>query len=240
MTTFKTRGVVVCERDAGETNKLLTLLTKTYGKILVTAKGARKPRSKFLTGAQLFTYSDFVIYNGRRFYTVSQIDVIEGFFALRSDYTRLCLAQYFAEVCDKTTPLNAECDELLHLLIISISALAKGIRSPYLIARAFEIKFFQVSGIAPEITCCAKCAGALAQPIRIGAEGAVCSCYTQPAVTISPAALAAIRYVLSAKLADIFKFSVSEAVLAELERAARLFFNYNYDATIKSLDILEK
>ena len=239
MSSFQTRGIVLRERDAGETDKQLTLLTKTYGKIIVSARGARKPRSKFMASAQLFTYSGFIIYDGGRFYSIAQSDVIESFFSLRNDYERLCLAHYFVEVCDKTTPLHAPCDDLLHLLLISLSALAKGIRSPLLTARAFEIKFFQVSGIAPEAACCAKCGGALTQPVLFGAEGTVCGCYLAPAVKISPAALSAIRYVLSAELQDIFKFNASREVLCEMKKASGLFFKHHFDVTINSLDMLE-
>jgi len=239
MKSFKTRGIVIRERDAGETDKQLTLLTKTYGKIIVSAKGARKSRSKFLSGTQLFSYSDFIIYDGKRFYTIAQVDVIEGFFSLGSDYVRLCLAQYLVEVCDKTTPLNAPCDDLLHLLIISLSALAKGVRLPHLVVRAFEIKFFQLSGIAPETECCAKCGGSLSLPIRFCAEGTVCDCYKQFAVKISPAALHAIKYILSAELSNIFKFKIGEEALNEMKNAARLFFNCNFEAVVKSLDLLE-
>jgi DNA repair protein RecO (recombination protein O) len=206
---------------------------------MVTARGARKPRSKFLASAQLFTYSDFIIYDGGRFYSMAQTDVIESFFKLRDDYIRLCLAQYFIEVCDKTTPFNAPCDELLHLLIISLSALAKGARSPYLIARAFEMKFFQVSGVAPETARCAKCGGALTQRVRFGEDGTVCECYERPAVRVSPAALAAVRYILLAGLPDIFKFTADPGTLNEIKAAAGLFFRAHFDARINSLDMLE-
>ena len=239
MSSFQAKGIVLRDRDTGETDKQLTLLTKKYGKITVIAKGARKPNSKFLSSAQLFTYSDFVIYDGGRFLSVAQADVIESFFALRSDYTRLCTAQYFIEVCNKTTPYNAPCDDLLHLLIISMSALAKGIRSPYLTARAFEIKFFQVNGIAPETECCAKCGGALPEPIRFGGDGIICGCYALPAVKISLAALTAMRYILTADLPNIFKFNASHEVLNEMKNASGLFFKHHFDVNINSLDMLE-
>ena len=239
MSSFQAKGIVLRDRDAGETDKQLILLTKKYGKITVIAKGARKPNSKFMASAQLFTYSDFIIYNGGRFYSVTQAEVIENFFTLRSDYNRLCFAQYFVEVCDKTTPFNAHCDDLLHLLIISMSALAKGIRSPYLTARAFEIKFFQVNGIAPETACCAKCGGPLPESIRFGADGTVCGCYTLPAVKISLAALSAIRYILTADLPNIFKFNASQEILNDIKNASGLFFKSHFDAVINSLDMLE-
>ena len=239
MSSIQTRGIVLRESDTGETDKQLTLLTKKYGKILVSARGARKPRSKFLASAQLFTYSDYKLFDGGLFYAVAQTEVIESFFALRSDYTRLCLAQYFIEVCDKTTPFHAPCDDLLHLLIISLSALAKGLRSPYLIAPAFDMRFFHVNGIAPETGCCAECGGPLTDIVRFGPEGTVCGCYSRPAIIISPAALFAVRYVLTADLADIFKFNAGREVLSEMNNAGKLFFRHHYNAVINSLEMLE-
>ena len=239
MSTIQTKGVVLSISDTKETDRQLVLLTKNYGKILVSAKGARKPNSKFMASAQLFTYSDYVIHDGGRFFSVAQADVIENFFNLRVDYTRLCLAQYFVEICDKTIPFKAQCEELMHLLIISLSSLSKGIRSPFLIARAFEIKFFQLNGIAPEVDCCAKCGGPLSIPIRFGPEGTVCGCYTQPALLISPPTISAIKYILSAELPDIFKFSVNQAILDELKSASRMFFRYHFNVVINSLNMME-
>jgi len=239
LSSIQTKGIVLRENDAGETDKKLTLLTKTYGKITVSARGARKPKSKFMASAQLFTYSSFILYDGGRFYSVAQADVIDNFFELRTDYTRLCLAQYFMEMCDKTIPHGAPCDELLHLLIISLSSLARNRRSPFLIARAFEIKFFQVSGVAPEVERCAKCGGPLSDPIRFGTEGALCGCYSQPALIISAPALSAMRYILLADLPNIFKFCVGQGVLDEMRGASRLFFKHHFEVNIVSLGMLE-
>ena len=239
MSSIQTKGIVLHETDTGETDKRLTLLTKGYGKIAVSARGARKPKSKFMASAQLFTYSSFVIYDGGQFYSLSQADAIENFFSIRSDYTRLCLAQYFAELCDKTIPYNAPCDELLHLMIISLSSLTKGFRTPFLTARSFEIKFFQLSGVAPETERCAKCGGPLSRPFRFGADGTVCTCYTQPALIISPSALSAIRYILSADLPNIFKFCVGQDALEEMRCASRFFLKHHFDVNIVSLNMLE-
>ena len=239
MSSIQTKGIVLRETYTGEADKKLTILTKTYGKIAVSARGARKPKSKFMASAQLFTYSSFIIYDGGRFYSIAQADVIENFFELRADYTRLCLSQYFAEMCDKTTPYNAPCDDILHLLLISLSSLAKGVRTPLLIARAFEFKFFQLSGVAPEVEQCAICGGSLTAPIRFGADGTVCGCYTQPALIMSAPALSAVKYVLAADLPNIFKFCVSQGALDDMRSAARLFFRHHFDVNIVSLNMLD-
>ena len=46
-TIIKTRGIVLRTMRMGETSRLVTLYTEDYGKLKVTAKGARKPKSKF-------------------------------------------------------------------------------------------------------------------------------------------------------------------------------------------------
>ena len=43
----KTDAIVLRTRRMGETSKLVTLFTEGHGKLKVTAKGARRPKSKF-------------------------------------------------------------------------------------------------------------------------------------------------------------------------------------------------
>lgn len=240
LSVFKARGLVLNERDAGESDKIVTLLLKEYGRLTVSARGARKPKSKFMAGAQLFTYSDFVIFKGKNFHALAQVDVIENFYALRGDYARLCYGHYFLELCDKTILESMACDALLRLLLLCLSALNKG-RSPSLTARVFEIKFFQWQGLAPETEICSNCGGALTEPIYFSFGGALCeNCRRPSAVRLSPAAAYAIRYVLAAPLNRLFQFDLADSALTELKMAARLFLRGHFDLTLKSLETLEQ
>ncbi|MDR1914276.1 MAG: DNA repair protein RecO [Clostridiales bacterium] len=229
MSVFQARGIVLRESESGEADKKLTVFAKTYGKIFVTARGARKIKSKILSAAQLFTYADFVIYDGGKFRTLSQADVIERFYNLRQDYDRFVLAQYLVRLVDRTLPYDTPADELLHLLVISISALAKGIRDPLIVVRAFEIKFFQLNGLSPRMDYCAECDKPIESEAWFGKEGTVCNlCKKFPAVRIDSNVIAAIKYVLEADLGDIFKFRLNPQTLSELTSACKLFLEINF------------
>lgn len=56
---------------------------------------------------------------------------------------------------------------------------------------------------------------------------------------ISGAALYAMRYIVSAPMGKLYTFTVSEEVLAELERIVHRYVDRNTDRKFKSLEILE-
>lgn len=210
MATFKGRGVILKESGIGESDKILTLLLKDLGKISVSARGAKKPKSKFLAGTQLFTYADFIIFNGGKFFSITQIDVIENFYALRNDFERLCYAHYFVELCEKTILENLPCDDILLLLLKSLSHLSKGRIPVLLIAAAFECKYLQFYGYAPE----------------------------PEDLKISSAAHAALSYIMEAGLNELFQFRASPQIIEEIRMVSDFFIKTHLDVRIKSLDLL--
>ena len=57
MTEIKQNGIVISERDIGENDKLLVVLTERYGKLLVIVKGGKSMRNRHIPSTQLFAYS---------------------------------------------------------------------------------------------------------------------------------------------------------------------------------------
>ena len=57
----KCEGIVISTTDYGETNKIVTIFTREWGKIGVMASGAKKPKSRLSAITQLFTYGYFLI-----------------------------------------------------------------------------------------------------------------------------------------------------------------------------------
>lgn len=59
----KCEGIVLRTNDYGETNKIVTLLTREHGKIGVMARGAKKPNSRLSAVSQPFLYGSFLMQN---------------------------------------------------------------------------------------------------------------------------------------------------------------------------------
>jgi len=257
MTKQKVRGLVLREYEAGESDKRLVLFCKGQGRLMVYARGARKPTSKFMAAAQLFTYADFVLTQGSGFYALAQADIIENFYPLREDYDRLMAAHMIAEVCEKTMWDNLESDELLRLALKSLSVLAKGRTPPVQVSSVFLIRFFDVYGLRPQTDTCAVCNRLLAKWSEAGenvlelgsisargkdvkfvltAEGPVCDAH-KPAVhqPLSNAVMSALQYILNSDLLHAFRFTAQDDVLAELNKAAMFLWKCHFDWSIVSV-----
>ena len=213
MITFKARGLVLREYETGESDKRLTLLCKGHGRLMVYARGARGTKSKFLAASQMFTYGDYVIADGRQFLSMNQGSVIESFYPIRQDYTKLCYAQYVLEICEKTIPDRTPCDELLQLVLKTLQHIsrqkitpsqpfdsaqpsdsigsAKGIElTGQQAVNVFLFRFFLFYGLAPEMNCCCLCGEELNNSSTLFCdEGMVClRCQKYGPGTVSGAA----------------------------------------------------
>jgi DNA repair protein RecO (recombination protein O) len=243
MESFKARGIVLRERASGESDKYVVLLLKGIGKLTVLAKGARKPRSKFLAGTQPFTYADFVIYDGGKFNAMSQIDIIESFYGLRDDYDKLCYANYFLELYDKVLIPGEECDDLLLLLLKALSVLAKDKVPLELAVCAFDLKFLQFSGYGPELDRCSECGASLENVVMFHANGCVCHVCGDDlsnAFVASPGFIKALKYIADANHSNIFSFETGQSTLDKLKQASEIIFSSHVNVRVKSLELISK
>ena len=61
----QTLGIVLKRTNYGEADRIVTMLTKDFGKIQVMAKGVRRERSKLAGGIEPFSISEISIVKGR-------------------------------------------------------------------------------------------------------------------------------------------------------------------------------
>jgi len=234
---IKVRGLVLREYEAGESDKRLIIFCKGQGRLMVYARGARKPTSKFMSAAQLFTYADFVLTKGQGFYALAQAEVIESFYPLREDYDRLMAAHLVAEACDKTLWDDIESDDLLRLVLKSLSVLAKGKVPPLQAACVFLFRFLDVHGLRPQTDTCVVCDAPLRAMGRavISAEGLVCTVHKP--ITYQPVSIAAImamQHILDHELAQAFFFTARDELLMELRKAADLLWKCHFEWELRS------
>lgn len=235
MATWKARGIVLKETPVGECDKFITLFLKDRGKVSISAKGARRAKSKFLAGTQVFTYSDFVIYDGGRFNALAQVDIIESFYHLRNNYDTLCYGAYFLELCDHVILENSPCNLSLLLLLKSLTMLQSSLLPPALVGLIFEFKFLQINGFAPELECCSSCGLEEAVLSYFGTQGLLCKrCVSGPVHKISEAGIFAMHYILNHDITDVFSFNLKENLLSELSDVSRLFTIAHAGGALKS------
>lgn len=241
MATEEIRGIVLKEMPKGETSKQIIVLAKEKGKIWITAKGARKQKSKLLAGTQLFCYGDFQVYESKKYYYVDQIDIIESFFDLRLDIDRLSQAMYMIDLVEKTAFVGMEQDNILQLLLKTLQILCKGKCIPELASRVFEMKFLQITGVMPNMTekCCI-CGKEAKQYFDAISGAMVCNEHKRGGRLLSPAAICAMNFVFSHNIKNAFQFSVSEEVMKELYKILEEYIAIHINMQLQIRDFNKK
>lgn len=150
-------GLCLCEKNVGENDKLLTVLTANEGRIFLVAKGARSMKSKALPLCRLFTYANFEYYekNDRRW--VAGGSVNESFFGLNRDIEGFALASYVVQVASEITDEGVEAEDILRVTLNTLYAIEKK-KAPYeQIKAAYEWFAAMVSGFMPDLDACSLC-----------------------------------------------------------------------------------
>ena len=122
-------GLVIAERNLGESDKFIDVLTAEYGVVEICAKGARKITGKNNASTQLFAYGKFCFSKrGERFYLNSS-EPIRVFYNLRLDMKKLALAEYFIEISKYCVTTGQSAKDAMSLLLNSLHFLSEGTRS---------------------------------------------------------------------------------------------------------------
>ena len=246
----KVKGIVVREAVKGENDKLLTVLTGEEGVLTVRAPGVRKLSASNLRSAQLFAYSDLLLYVKNGFYTLQESILREDFYALREDVTDFALGCYLCELASAVSVGGEEGNEILRLLLNALYAAEKKIAPPKLIKTAFEFRLAALIGYEPELSECPLC-GKPAEQIQNRmfelTDGYLfCASCDSPEegftrrAPVSPACLAAMTHLLASPVNKIFLFRLEESALAELSALTEEYLLLRVERKMKTLDFLKK
>lgn len=246
----KVRGIVVREAAKGENDKLLTVLTGDEGVLTVNAPGVRKISASNLRSAQLFAYSDLLLYVKNGFYTLQESILHEDFYSLREDVPNFALGCYLCELASAVSVGGEEGNEILRLLLNALYAAEKKLASPRIIKTAFEFRIAALIGYEPELTecpICGKSADVIPNRMFELTDGYLfCASCENPEegfsrrAKVSSACYAAMKHLLGSPVNKIFLFRLEENALAELSALTEEYLLLRVDKKIKTLDFLKK
>ncbi|MEN3302404.1 DNA repair protein RecO [Pseudonocardia sp.] len=190
-TLYRDTAVVLRVQKLGEADRIVTLLTKRYGKIRAVAKGVRRTRSRWGARLEPFNHVDVQCYTGRSLDVITQCQTVDAFGSgVVADYSRYTAGCAILETADRiVSEEGGEPSLRVYLLLVgAIRALAGGERDSSLILDAFLLRAMSHAGWAPSISECARCAEqGPHRAFSVQGGGAVCErCRPPGSVTPSP------------------------------------------------------
>ena len=238
-----TRGLVLREAKYKESDKILTILTETDGKISAKARGVQRTRSKIAAASQLLSFSDFTFFGSRGKWTINEAESLEQFRALRGDIELLALGSYIAELLEAVANENVPEPEILQLGLNALYALSNRICPPAQVKAAFELRLMSLAGYRPQLDECAGCGRREPESGRLFPEHGELFCPECRAVgglRMDRSVIDAMRYILDADPRRVFAFRLPEAELRTLGGVTEAYALYELDRAFGSLDYYKK
>ena len=240
---IKTEGLVIMEKTVGESDRLVTVLTKSDGLVHAFVKGAKSLKNKNSISTQLFCYSRLVIYKGREKYIIDEATPIEVFFSLRDSIEKLALAQYFCELTIALASEHYQANDFLRLILNSLYYLSNDKKDRKIIKAVFEMRIMALAGYMPNLVCCDSCAKyedkrMFFVPYQGKIECSECffkhgNIYSLP---LNMGALTALRHSIYAEFKKIFSFELLGESLDQFSAAAEEYVKATLDRKFKTLD----
>lgn len=236
-------GVVLRETDTKETDKILTVLTKTEGKISVIARGARRKRSRIAAASQLLVYSEMTLFQKGNWSILDEAATIELFDGVRQDVELLALGSYFAEMTELLTEEDIPAPEVLSLLLNALYAMGTLHKDRIQVKAAFELRLLALSGFEPLLEGCAVCGREEPEEPMLDVVQGLLHCKNCAlggrkglSMPLCGASLAGMRHVLGCAPKKLYAFSVDASALGRMADAAEAFAAAQLERGFRTLD----
>ncbi|MFM8412704.1 MAG: DNA repair protein RecO [Alphaproteobacteria bacterium] len=198
MQVLTTPAVVLRAVDYGESDRIVTFLTRDAGKVSGIAKGAKRSQRRFPGALGLFSLVSlhYRTRPGAELVFLERAQLLVPWRSLLDSLERYAAASHVVEVADKMTAEQEVGDDLFHVVVAALGRIDRSEPGPATL-RLFELATLAVCGYRAELQRCVRCRQPLgtapsAARLAPAAGGAACGRCADPeeaGAAISPAAL---------------------------------------------------
>lgn len=153
-----TPAIVLRARPFGESDKIVSFLTQSHGKVTGIAKGAKRSRKRFVNTLEPFSLVS-LRFQDRPHSSLAFVhacDLIRPFKDLTASLEKIAHASYLVEITDELTREREESRLVFEYLKEGLSFIEeRGASLPFL--TFFELKLLKLSGYQPVLDRCCRC-----------------------------------------------------------------------------------
>ncbi|MEK7551287.1 MAG: DNA repair protein RecO [Patescibacteria group bacterium] len=124
MKSFKLEGIVIKRRNIGEADRIITVFTKSLGKVQIKAKGVRKISSKRSGHIELLNHCVLSLHQASLMPILTEVQSFENYSLLKSDLKRIGSAFHICELVDGLCAENQANEEIFELLSTTLKKLS--------------------------------------------------------------------------------------------------------------------
>jgi DNA repair protein RecO (recombination protein O) len=236
MGLYRDEGIVLRTHKLGESDLIVSILTRQHGKVRAVAKGVRKTKSRFGARLEPPTHLQLLFYEGRELDIVTQAETVDHFRAIRDDLDRLTRAVSMLEAADQLGLEGEPNDPLFQMLLGALRALAN--HSGPLVVPGFYLKVLALEGFRPMVDACVEC-GDDDELVSFDLESGGVRCRAhRRGQAVSPEAMGLLNDILGGRLASALNVEQSSAT-AEIDHIAVRAMEHHLERRLRSIAVLD-
>jgi DNA repair protein RecO (recombination protein O) len=233
---YREEGIVLRTMRLGESDKIVTIVTRGRGKVRAVAKGVRKTKSRFGGRLEPLTHVALQLYEGRNLDTITQVETIDHFRGIREDLDRLGQATTMLEVVDAIVQ-EGEQNPRIHQMLLGALRSLEAQPSP-LVVPAFFWKLLAQEGYRPILDQCANCGSVDDLAAFDLTEGGTLCRNCARGTRVTPQALDLLRRILGGDLVAVLAEPPTQAGY-EIEHLATRALEHHLERKMRSVGILD-
>ena len=157
-------AIVLRRVNYRDNDRMVTLLSPSRGRIDAVIRNCRKPKSHNLNAGELFALGDYMLIEAGGHMTVTSVHLIETFYPLRNDFTRLACGTWLLSLAEAAAEPEQEQRELFMLLLHTLSRLAFSDQPWKPLLSGFLLHFSACQGFNPRLNHCVLCGKRMEEP----------------------------------------------------------------------------
>jgi len=234
------QAIVLRVTDYNDRDALLTVLSRSHGKLTIKARGLRRKNSPLIAPCQLLAFGEFTLFEYKGQYTVNEAHSLELFSQLRRDLTKLSLGTYFAQVAEVISQEDMPNPELQSLLLNCLYALSKLELSEAKVKAAFELRAACLAGYMPDLFGCHSCGNQ--NPDRFDISEGLLECHSCRGMgggirmPVTRAVLEAMRYICLCEPKRLLSFDIGSENQEKLSNLTEAYLTTQLERGFSTLD----
>ena len=116
MRNIRTEGIIIKRRNFKEADRILTVMTRDFGKIHVKAAGVRKITSRRSAHIELLNHAALHLYKSNNFLVLTEVKMLDDFADIKKDIDKIGFAYHLCELIDGLCPEDQDNSNVFTLL----------------------------------------------------------------------------------------------------------------------------
>jgi DNA repair protein RecO (recombination protein O) len=159
MPLVETEGLVLKSYNLAEADKIVVFLTREHGVVRGVAKGAKRPKSRFGSGLELFSVVKLTYFQKdvHELVSIREAELRKSYFAAASDPEFLQKFSYLSELLASFTPPHDPNETLYRMVRACLETAEYDAASLTAIGLYFELWLLRLGGYLPNWSHCDAC-----------------------------------------------------------------------------------